>query len=248
MNSKVIVRNENDVVKRKMASRTIVQATDELQALKMLRRVLLACGILSSLLYVGSDIIAAMQWEGYSYTAQTVSELRAIGAPTRPLLVPLLVTYSVLEIAFGIGVLGSAGRKSALRITGVLLIGLGAVDLTAPFFPMHLRGTEGSLTDMMHVILTSVTVLLILLIIGFGATADGKWFRLYSFVTILILIVSGAWAFLDAPRVSANLPTPWVGVRERINIYGYMLWMLVLAIVLLRAGKRYATTERQARK
>jgi hypothetical protein len=99
---------------------------------------------------------------------------------------------------------------------------------------MHLRGAESTLTDTMHVILTVVTVLLILLIIGFGAAADGKRFRLYSIATILILFVCGAWAFLDAPRIAANLPTPWVGVRERINIYGYMLWMVVLAIALLR--------------
>jgi len=198
------------------------------------RKVLLVCGILASLLYVASDIVAAMRWETYSYTAQAVSELRALGAPTRPLLVPLLLIYTLLEIAFGLGVWGAAGRKRALRITGVLLIGLGIVDLVAPFFPMHSRGAEGTLTDTMHIILTSVTVLLILLIIGFGATAYGKWFRLYSFVTLLILIVSGAWVFLDAPRIAASLPTPWLGVRERINIYGYMLWMAVLAIALLR--------------
>jgi hypothetical protein len=204
----------------------------------LLKKVLLICGILSSLLYVGTDILASMQWEGYSYTSQTISELRAIGAPTRPLLVPLLVIYSVLEIAFGLGIWGSAGRKRALRFTGFLLIGLGIVDLVAPFFPMHLRGTEGTLTDTMHIILTSVTVLLILLIIGFGSTARGKWFRIYSIGTILILIVSGAWTFLDAPQIAANLPTPWVGVRERINVYGYMLWMLVLAIILLLAEKR----------
>jgi hypothetical protein len=199
-----------------------------------LRSILLICGMLAALLYVGSDIIAAMSWEGYSYTAQTVSELRAIGAPTRPLLVPLLFIYTLLEIAFGLGVLAAAGRKRALRITGVLLIGLGILDLAGPLFPMHLRGAEGTLTDVMHIIVTAVTVLLILLIIGFGAAADGKWFRVYSFATLLLLILTGAWAFLDAPRIAANLPTPWLGVRERINIYGYMLWMVVLAIVLLR--------------
>jgi hypothetical protein len=204
---------------------------------RMVRKILLICGILAPLLYVGSDIVAAMYWEGYSYTAQSVSELRAIGAPTRPFLIPLLFLYTVLEIAFGLGVWGSAGRKRALHITGVLLIGLGIVDLTAPLFPMHLRGAGGTLTDAMHVILTMVTVLFILLIIGFGSAADGKWFRFYSFATLLILIVTGAWAFMDAPRIAANLPTPLVGVRERINIYGYMLWMAVLAIVLLRAEK-----------
>jgi hypothetical membrane protein len=200
----------------------------------MVRKLLLICGILASLLYVASDIVAAMNWEGYSYTHQTVSELRAIGAPTRPLLVPILLIYAMLEIAFGLGVREAAGQKRALRIAGVLLIGLGVVDLAAPFSPMHLRGAESTLTDTMHVILTVVTVLLILLIIGFGAVADGKRFRLYSIATILILALCGAWAFLDAPRIAANLPTPWVGVRERINIYGYMLWMMVLAIALVR--------------
>jgi hypothetical protein len=100
---------------------------------------------------------------------------------------------------------------------------------------MHLREAEETLTDVMHILLTIVDVLVILLVIGFGATADGKWFRLYSIGTILVLILCGVWAFLDAPRIAANLPTPWLGVRERINIYGYMLWMMVLAIVLLRA-------------
>ena len=100
---------------------------------------------------------------------------------------------------------------------------------------MHLRGAEKSLTDTLHVIFTVVTVLLILLIIGFGTAADGKWFRLYSYATILVLIIFGALAFLDGPRLAANMPTPWMGVRERINIFGFMLWMMVLAIVLLRA-------------
>lgn len=195
---------------------------------------MLVCGILASLLYVASDIFSAMNWEGYSYLDQSVSELRAIGAPTRPFLVSVLLIYALLEIAFGWGVRGAAGQKRALRIAGFLLIVLGVIDVVAPFSPMHLRGTESTLTDTMHVILTVVTVFLILMIIGFGAVADGKRFRLYSIATILILFVCGAWAFLDAPRIGANLPTPWVGIRERINIYGYMLWMLVLSIVLLR--------------
>jgi hypothetical protein len=195
---------------------------------------LLICGILASLLYVGSDIIAALRYEGYSYTSQAVSELRAIGAPTRPFLIPILFIYSVLEIAFGLGVWMSASRKRGLRITGVLLIVLGGVDLAALFFPMHQRGAVGTLTDTIHVILTGVTVLLILLTVASGASADGKWFRFYSFVTLLTLILVGALAFLDAPRLEAQLPTPWLGVTERINIYGYMLWAAVLAIVLLR--------------
>ena len=44
---------------------------------------------------------------------------------------------------------------------------------------------------------------------------------------------------LDALRVQANLPTPWAGLWERINIAGLLLWVVVLAIALLRVlGER----------
>jgi hypothetical protein len=46
--------------------------------------------------------------------------------------------------------------------------------------------------------------------------------------------VFGVLTGLDAPRLAANLPTPWMGVWERINIFGYLLWIIVLAIILLR--------------
>jgi Protein of unknown function (DUF998) len=201
----------------------------------MARKALLLSGVLASLLYVGTDILAAMLYEGYSYTDQTVSELFAIGSPTRPLVVSLFTVHNVLQIAFGLGVWMSVSRKRSLRITAALLVVLGLVDLVASFFPMHMRGTELSLTDAMHKALTVVIVLVMLPAIGFGAAAFGKRFRLYSIATIVILLVSGAWAGLDAPRIEANLPTPWVGLRERISIYGYMLWVTVLAIGLLRA-------------
>jgi hypothetical protein len=119
----------------------------------MVRKVLLVCGILSSLLYVATVVLAAIRWEGYSSTSQTVSELIAIDAPTTPLVVPLFVIYSLL---------------------------------------------------------------------------------VYAIATILILLVFGILAGLDGSRLAANLPTPWMGVWERINIFGYMLWVVVLTIVLLR--------------
>jgi hypothetical protein len=213
----------------------------------MVRKILLYCGILAALIYVGSDIIAAMRWEGYSYTAQSVSELRAVGAPTRPFLVSILTLYTVLEIAFGIGVWQSAGEKRSLRMAGALLIALGVLDLSAYFFPMQVREnlsqTGRTLTDTMHLIGTGVTVLLILLIIGFGGSADGRRWRFYSYATIVLLIVAGAWAAMATSQVEANLPTPWLGVKERINIYGYMLWLAMLALVRLRAEASAAASQ-----
>ena len=89
----------------------------------MTRKTLLVCGIVASLLYVITTVLGAMRWEGYSATSQTVSELFAIDAPSKSLVDPLFVIYSVLWIAFGVGVWQSAGPKRALRVAAVGLIG-----------------------------------------------------------------------------------------------------------------------------
>ena len=72
-----------------------------------LRRVLLACGIGASLFCVAGLVLGAMRWEGYSSMDQTVSELFAIDAPSRPLVVSLLFVSGVLALAFGRGSCGS---------------------------------------------------------------------------------------------------------------------------------------------
>jgi hypothetical protein len=173
----------------------------------MIRKILLVCGVLSSLLYVAMNVFVPMQWEGYSSASQTVSELSAIGAPTRPLWVPLGIAYTLLVAAFGWGVWASVRRNRPLRVAGGLLVAYGAIGLAWP--PMHLRQVlavgGGTLTDTMHIAFAIVTVLLMLLAMGFGAAAFGKRFRLYSIAT-MILVVFGALTVPDAPKIQANLP------------------------------------------
>jgi hypothetical protein len=89
----------------------------------------------------------------------------------------------------------------------------------------------------MHIILTVVTVFSWMLILGFGATAFGKRFRLYSIGTLLTVLVFGALTGPQAAALAAGQPTPWLGLTERINIYSFMLWAAVLAAVLLRKEK-----------
>jgi hypothetical protein len=175
----------------------------------MLRKILLVCGILSSLLYVAVNILGPMRWEGYSSASQTFGELFAIGAPTRAFVVPLLVIYALLVYAFGTGVWLSGGQKLALRFTAVGLIGKEVLGVAATvFFPMHLRGTlpggESPLTDTLHIVLTGVGILFMLLAIVSAAIALGKGFRLYSIVTILIFVLGAVLAFLDAPKIAAG--------------------------------------------
>ena len=201
----------------------------------LLKKVLLICGILYSLLYVATDIVAGMLWKGYSFTDQAISELSAIGAPTRPLLAPLLTIYIVLAIGFGLGVWKSAGRNRALRFVGGLLIGVGLVGLAWTPFPMHLGEPVSSTANTIHSIFAGIQVLLTLLSIGFGAAAYRNWFRFYSIGTLLTLLIAGVVAFWMAAAQGGIAAPQWFGLIERINVYGYDLWMAVLVIVLLRA-------------
>jgi hypothetical protein len=212
--------------------------TKELQMQRVVRKVLVICGILSSLFYTAMNIFVAMQYEGYHSASQTVSELSAIGSPTRPLWVSLGIVYALLVIAFGLGIWRSAGQNRRLRIVAGAMIVNVVIGLFWP--PMHQREVlaagGGTLTDTLHIVFTMITVPLFLLAIGFGAAAFGKRFRMYSIVTIVVVILFGVLTGFDSPRMEADLPTPWIGVWERIGIGAYMLWVVVLAIILLRKG------------
>jgi hypothetical protein len=206
-----------------------------------LRKTLLVCGILSSALYAAMTILIAQTWDGYSSSAHTISELSAVGAPTKPVWDLYGPIYTVLVTAFGFGVWKVASRNPALRVAGVMIIGFGSLGLLWPFAPMHSREViaagGGTWTDTMHLVLASVTVILMLLAIGFGAVAFGKAFRWYSIGSLLVLAVFGGLTFMDAPGLSTNSPTPLIGVWERINLGTFLLWLAVLATVLLRASR-----------
>ena len=215
----------------------------------MLKKILLVCGILSSLLYVVMTVVVAMQYPGYSSASQTISELSAIGAPTRPLWALLGPVYAVLVIAFGFGVLKSAGPSRALRIVGALiLVGFSITSVGWTFAPMHTREVlaagGGTLEDTMHIALGFATVALTLLTVGFGAAALGKRFRFYSIATIATIIAFGVLTGMDSAGVSANLPTPWIGVWQRIAWGAFLLWVGVFAIALLRLGETTAVSTR----
>jgi len=102
---------------------------------------------------------------------------------------------------------------------------------------MHLGEPVSSTANTIHSIFAGVQVLFTLLAIGCGAVAFRNWFRFYSIGTILTLLVAGVVGFGLAATVGGIAPPQWFGLIERINVYGYLLWVLVLAVVLLRAEK-----------
>jgi hypothetical protein len=203
----------------------------------MYRKILLASGIIASLIYVGTDILAGTLYTGYSFTAQAISELFAIGAPTSGIVVPLFTLSSLLLIAFALGVWKSSGPSRSLRLTALMFVGNAANGLVLwNVYPMHMRGAEATFTDTMHVLLAGVGVVFVLAAVCIVALTYHSRLRFYSIITILILLVPGAAVFLYVPQLVLGQPTPWVGLTERISTYGYYVWQTVFIIYLMRSG------------
>ncbi len=209
----------------------------------MVRKILIGCGIASSVLYVASDILISWWDPNYSYRDQSFSELLAPGSPTRPLVLVLLaIPYGVLATAFGVGVWQAASGRRTGRITGALLVGYAVTGAVTGVFLSAatrevLEAGKETWRNNLHIPGTALSVLCVLLAIGFGSTLLGRRFRYYSYATILAMLVFGVLAGAQAGRIEANQPTPWLGIVERGNIYAIMLWVAVLAIGLLRVQK-----------
>jgi hypothetical protein len=200
--------------------------------------VLLYCGILSSFVYVTTDLVVSWQYKGYSILDQNYSELLATGAPTRQVMLLMSVVYNFLVAAFAVGIWHAASPKRTARITGAMMVCYAILSMVTPlFFQMDMRGDEITPLGSMHPPMTAIMSLFILLSIGFGGFLLKRAFRIYSFITIIILIVFGFLTSMQVPRLEAGQPTPWMGFTERINIYATMIWFAILSISLSKPEK-----------
>jgi hypothetical membrane protein len=200
-------------------------------------RGLLVCGVASPVLYACADLLAGLQWDGYSFRDQTISELGATGAPSQALFSSLLVPIYLLLAIFGMGVWQMARDRRSLRIAGALLIALGVIAITTgPFVAMRPRGADQELFGVLHLLEGGVAMIISLAAMAFSSVALGRRFGLYTVVTVAVMLGFGGWSAVEIPRVGAGVATPWIGVKERIFWYAYQGWFIGLAVALLRYG------------
>ena len=193
-------------------------------------------GILSSVVYVVIDLLSAHRYPGYSLVDMAISELSAVGAPAASTQLWSLLgpTYGLLFAFFALGVLVTGWGNRYLRISAWLMVAFVAWGAMWPFFPMHQRDAERNLSDVGHLVLGGGSLLMFTAFIGVGAFALGNRFRRYSLATMATVFVAGIATFMYVPRMSVGESTPWLGIVERVMIYGYLLWVAVLGLQLMR--------------
>lgn len=210
------------------------------RAASSLQRAALSAGVVASFYYAAITAWVATRWPGYSSLNQTVSELSAVNAPTRAPWLALASLYTLLSLWFALGVIRAAEDGHPLRMIGSLLLIYASLGLVWPFAPMHLRETIAAAgpaaTDALHILLTTLTVASMLGAVGLGIRLFGAGFRVYSGLTLVVVLVAGALTGRAIQAISSNRPTPLVGLWERVCIGAFLLWLAVLAIRLVRAS------------
>jgi hypothetical membrane protein len=199
-------------------------------------RALILCGLLSTLLYVIVDLVGALNYPGYDYAAQAISEMSAVGAPTADLLAPIYRIWSLLFLAFAAGLWRHGRTRQPLRWTAGFLIAVAIVGVGFALFPMNPRSAEPTFSDTMHLLVAGITMLLLTGAILAGATALGPAFRRYSMATVAMMLLFFGLSMRDVPNLGTDLPTPYLGLNERISMAAWLLWIAVLSVRLSRSA------------
>jgi hypothetical protein len=196
-----------------------------------MQRLLLFCGILAPLIYLGTDLLAGKLLKGYRFVSQSMSELSASGSPTRPLVIVLTLVAGVLLIAFAAGVWRWADQALLPRVVAVLVIGNVATGFIAMlFFPT--RYGERPKFRSAGVLVMFLSVVCFVLAMVCGAAAFDGWLRILSIAIPASYIILAIVRFATAGASSAAGAAPSVGAQERTMSYSFLLWILAVAIYL----------------
>ncbi len=200
----------------------------------LFQKILLSCGIFAPLIYLGTDLLSGRLLKGYNFAAQSISELSAIGSPTRSLVVAFTIVADILMIAFGVGVWRIAGQALLPRIVSGLVIGNVVTGLVATlFFPARFGETPVFASP--GVIIMFLSVVCFVLAMFFGSMAFDGWLRMLSLAIPVTYILLAILRFATAKSSSAGETVSLVGAQERTMSYSFLLWVIALSIYLLLA-------------
>jgi hypothetical protein len=106
---------------------------------------------------------------------------------------------------------------------------------------MHMRDViangGGTVTDTLHIALGMVSVVIMTVMMWFGAGSFDKRFRTFSFVILAVMLFFGVLTGMDSPGINAGTPTPWLGMWERASLGAFMVWTVVLSVKLLQRDR-----------
>lgn len=191
-------------------------------------------GIVALLSYTVAVVFSPLDYPGYNWMAQAVSDLSASNAPSLGLWNQLSSLYNICTLICAMMVCaGIQGKGSRLLRTGIYLFTamewISAVGFS--MFPLSDSGYAGTFQDKMHILSTILVVLLsivslVMLIIAGVKRKEYRSFGVFAGIALGMMLV-GALGMNIVPK-------EYFGVVERFSVFAAVGYNAVLGIELFR--------------
>lgn len=195
---------------------------------KSTTKFLAAAGIAGPVLYVVAWLVLGALDPDYSQTRDPISNLSAVGAPHALVMTVVIFVFAVLIILFAYGLRrglppGLWMGPAALVIAGVGYIGIGVA-------PLDLANLEEA--NLLHTLSATITVFGLILapLLCFPSLRRHPEWRNVLVYSIATTAVGLALVVLASSSVFAG----WDGLMQRLVLAVALIWMIVIAIRLLR--------------
>ena len=195
------------------------------------------CGLLeivALLSYTVAVVFSPLDYPGYNWMAQAVSDLSASNAPSLGLWNQLSSLYNICTLICAMMVCaGIQGKGSRLLRSGIYLFTamewISAVGFS--MFPLSDSGYAGTFQDKMHILSTILVVLLsivslVILIIAGVKRKEYRSFGVFAGIALGMMLVGA---------LGMNIvPEEYFGVVERFSVFAAVGYNAVLGIELFR--------------
>lgn len=187
-------------------------------------------GVISIIFYLLHDIIGAMNYSGYNWMSQAVSDLTSTDAPSFVVASGFVTVYKILNCLCCalLCILIKNEDKKTLRL-GVYLFSImnfiSAIGYA--LFPLSSAGYDGSMQSFIHVYILT-TLVVISSIVSLVLIAIGSFKSKYKLLGISA-IISLVLMFIGAVG-SANVSKDIFGIVERFSTYSAVVFTGILGI------------------
>lgn len=207
-------------------------------------RIFCLTGILNVIFYVLHDVIGAMNYPGYNWMAQAVSDLTSTDAPCFAIARGLSSVHAICSVVCCLFVLVLAQKENKLTKLGIALFTVMSVISAVGYslFPISGAGYDGSTRSFIHVyILTALVVALSIVsltLMGIGFIKGGrKTLGIIAFAALALMFIGAVG--------SGAAPKEVFGIFERFSTYSAVLFTAVLGVAYF-ADKGSSDTACQA--
>lgn len=186
-------------------------------------------GVVALVFYLLHDIIGTMNYPGYQWMRQAVSDLTATDAPSRVAAGGLSQVYGIMSVVCCLFVCVLAQGRHLVTRLGLALFAIMELVSAVGYslFPLSSAGYDGSISSFLHVYVVTTAVVLLsivsLILIAIGSFRDKRRGLGIAALIALALMFVGAVG-------SGAVPDAYFGVIERFSTYSAVGFTAVLGV------------------